>query len=528
LLYRLLWLLLSLSALWAALAGFARNTWRVLQSSDIGWLVRTGEYIIAHGTIPAHDIFSWTCSSCHLIAYQWLFEVVAGWLFELGGLWLVGLAACAVTALTYLYLLPRQWLALRIPGAVTFGFLALSLTPQLFYARPQLVSFALMAICAGILEQHRRAPGSVAIWSLPLLMVLWTNLHSFWFVGLFMIACYWLTGLPLVPKVSAPAGDRAQAPEKLGIVLAASLAAVLVNPYGPDLVRYNLTFLTEPDFARITELRPSVDRPIQPMIPFFVYLCLSWLMVIWRHRAVPLSGFILMAASTVAALLMRRFAPVAAILCWPYVGLALADLDFLWRRLPSATAHLTRLNERVPRLLQQAAQPGSPASQLCLIALALGTAIVCWRRTFPDPAGTWLTHAGDRRPAIRFLKEKTLGQRMLNDSTTGSNLILAGVLPVFIDTRFDLYGREFCQSWQDCMDAKPGWREYLNGLKISHIVIGKYQKLNQALRRTHEWLPVYHDPDTFIWVRAPLSRSVPSTAERNTRSHPSSSNHDAL
>ncbi|HEY9869835.1 MAG TPA: hypothetical protein V6D08_11765, partial [Candidatus Obscuribacterales bacterium] len=105
-LYQFLWMLLSLSALWAAIIAFGTNVWRVLQSSDTGWIVRTGEYIIFKGCLPTHDIFSWTCTGCRFVTYQWLFEVAAGGLFAVGGLWLVGLAACTGIALTYLYLLP--------------------------------------------------------------------------------------------------------------------------------------------------------------------------------------------------------------------------------------------------------------------------------------------------------------------------------------------------------------------------------------------------------------------------------------
>ena len=66
-------------------------------------------------------------------------------------------------------------------------------------------------------------------------MVLWANLHSFWFVGLLMLLCTLI-------------GERKNRRQLLLLTLCCSLA-VLVNPYGLELVKYNFSFVSQPEAA---------------------------------------------------------------------------------------------------------------------------------------------------------------------------------------------------------------------------------------------------------------------------------------
>ncbi len=499
--YLILWLVLSVSSLGSCLVAFGAHTFRILQSSDTGWIIRAGQYIISEGKLPVHDVFSWTCTGCNWILYQWLFECATAALFIAGGLWLVGLFSCIVLAVVFLYLLPRQWLMLGIPAFISFAFVGLALTPHCFFARPQLVSYVCLAVFAGILERARTTGESRRLWLLPPLMVLGVNCHSFWFIGLTMIAAYCLDGWLSVFKRGIAGADRRQQ-MILTQVLAVAAVCVLANPYGANLVAYQFSFLQDPDFARIHELRPIFAVPYEANLPFIVYLAASWALVIWRRRTVPSAGLWLMAAASLAALLMRRFAPVAAVVCWPFLGLALADLRSLWQRLPAPIdAQPMVLSPRVEHLWRRLTDSGARLHCLVHLALVIAVAVAMWLWSFPHPGRTWFTHAGDRREGIEFLKALHLGPRIFNDGTGGSNMIFAGCLPVFIDTRFDLYGKEFCQAWQSCMDAEPGWQQYLERRDITHIFIGRYSPLHTALKRSKHWLCVYLDGACAIWVR---------------------------
>ena len=81
------------------------------QSSDLGWLIRTGDWIRLHNAMPTHDLFCWWNHGKELISYQWLFEVMVSVANSTIGFWGIGLITTLLAGALLLYLLPKQWLS---------------------------------------------------------------------------------------------------------------------------------------------------------------------------------------------------------------------------------------------------------------------------------------------------------------------------------------------------------------------------------------------------------------------------------
>lgn len=302
---------------------FAANIDLVLQSSDTGWLIKTGQYILAHG-IPATDPFSYTCPERQLVIYQWLFAIMAGALFNWGGLWLVGLVAGCTATVIYLWLLPAIMLSQRVAAAYVFGLLSLVACPVWYWARPQLISFILIPVFIEILERQREY-GKSPVWLLPLLMLLWVNSHSFWFIGLGTVALYLIPALLNDLATNDSAKERAGKPIQTAIILAACIAAVFINPYGAGLIGYNWSFLGDSDYATIRELQPLWNFKFGFDISLPAYLLITWVCLLFGRRHVPLAGFILCAIASAAGLLVYRFVAVAVLITWPYLSRVLGQ-----------------------------------------------------------------------------------------------------------------------------------------------------------------------------------------------------------
>ncbi len=450
---------------------FTVFTQAVFQSTDTAWIARTGEYILGHG-LPKSDIFSWTCHWHSWTVYQWLFAVALGTLFKIGGLWLVGLAACVVAAFIYLFLLPAQMLKQGVRLPYVFGLLSLVIMPFWFLPRPQLVSFVLIPIFINIMERYRTDSSVKILWFLPLLMVLWVNCHSFWFLGLFIVFAYFIDTVKNGPS---------QKRQNLQWVLIACALSVLLNPYSWDLVSYNITFLTEPDFGKIWELRPWLlidPASYKGILAYFVIVCLA---IIAGRNAVPLAGLILTLTGTAAALFIFRFAPVAVLFTWPYLGMVLARYEHTRQTLPAGFF-------RAPSL--------SVFASLTLVISLTSFAV-----HFPNAQSVWFTHENSNQAAIQFLKaHPELTKQMFSDAEVGCSQILEGMLPVFIDTRFDMYGKEFCDQFADCMSAQPGWQDYLKKWNVSTICVKTDCGLYRELRQSSKWLPVFDNQLTSIWI----------------------------
>src|SRR5690348_15733661 len=63
----------------------------LLGDCDTGWHIRTGQWILAHRSVPAQDMFSFSKPGAPWFAWEWLSDVVLAGLNSVGGLKAVAL-----------------------------------------------------------------------------------------------------------------------------------------------------------------------------------------------------------------------------------------------------------------------------------------------------------------------------------------------------------------------------------------------------------------------------------------------------
>jgi hypothetical protein len=436
----------------------------VYGSPDSGWILKTGAYILETGRLPVHDLYSWTCADRPWIVYQWLFEVVAAAFLKVGLLWLAGLSAYTIAGILLFFILPRSWLSLSIPAWLTLAVLVLTVNDVWFFLRPQLASFLLLALWLAVLEQHRQGLSEKKIWFLPLLMVLWVNLHSFWFFGLAAVLSY-----------AVPVRRRT-----LWLVFLFCLAAVFINPYGAKIITYNFSFVTDAS-RTIAELKsPFILNQFQHFL-FLAYLSLCWLVLFWKSRELPKSGLAFAAFTTAAALYAARFMPLAILGTWTCLGLALSKTRVCQGDRPAC------LNSRL--------------FVACQLVFSILVPFLLWCRACPTQSAAARLFAQGQFDGISFLSRHNVhGERLYNDESLGSRLLFFEIARVFIDNRFDMYGKEFCDRWSVAHYADPGWKAYLQSFGVTAVAISEGQPLYGALLNEPDWLPVYDDRSLSYWL----------------------------
>jgi len=435
--------------------------WLFVFPPDSAWLLKTGAYMLQHMAIPQRDLYSWTAPDKPWVIYQWLYETIMAVFLQLGNLWLAGLAAFALAGKLLIFVMPIQWLRRGVPVWITFGMLTLALNEVWFQLRPQIASYFMILAVVTILEKHRRGGSKRWLWLLPPLLVLWTNLHSFWFIGLLAILCYALT---------APSERR-----WLWLTLALSTAAVLINPYGPAIITYNWSFVSDVT-QNIAELQSPFFFHNNETFLFFGYLVCAWAALIARHRKVPSAGFLFSAIATIAALRYARFMPVAILATWPYAGLALG-------------------NERSYSIFTERWL----AATMFVLAILFPTAI--WWHAVPGQRSAAELFTGRQLDGIMFLEQHAIpDERLYNDETLGSHLLFFGTRKVFIDNRFDFYGKQFDADWMVAHYGDPGWKQYLQRYEVNAIAISQGEPLKNQLLADPDWLLVYDDGTMSYWI----------------------------
>jgi len=212
---------------------------------DSGWLMATGRWVLAHGAIPSTDVLSYTSPEApwHYppLAGVLLYTIFSAWGYA-GLSWFCALACAAVVA----------YLALRAPSkGVAAPLLAILAVPSLVYRttpRADLFTTLLFAAlltelwrfhCSGTQEAKIQHGLSRQLWALPVIMLLWVNLHPGVIAGIGLLVGY--AALELSEMLFAE--RRAAAIVRLrraGPWLVAAVLTVLVNPWGLGLLRTSL------------------------------------------------------------------------------------------------------------------------------------------------------------------------------------------------------------------------------------------------------------------------------------------------
>ncbi len=203
---------------------------QVVFDTDVWWHVRAGQWILAHAQVPRLDPFTFASASRPWIDLHWGFQVALALAHRLGGVpGIVGLAAilCGAAFLTAFQVRLRQW-----PVAVT-GWCwvpALLVMSSRFDPRPEIASLLLMAAFLAVLFRADRSPRW--FWLLPVLQVIWVNVHSLFVLGPIIVGCY------LADRLARSLLGTLPAPRSLNWWKHAAPACLLLlpacwlNPYG--------------------------------------------------------------------------------------------------------------------------------------------------------------------------------------------------------------------------------------------------------------------------------------------------------
>jgi len=522
---------------------FAGMVERVFQSSDTAWLIKTGLLLWQAGpcnlfaALHQGDTFSFTAGGQPVLIYQWLFTLalaaatkVAALAGQNGAcvdiastnLAAAGYLTYIATALLLLFLLPYMMLKRGVKPVYTFGLLTLINMPIWYWARPQLVSFFMLPMFILLLEDFRRNGYRKRLWLLPVLLIVWVNSHAFWFMGLALILAY------LAPQVVSPKSVDYKHRRHLVGILATSCLAPLANPYGADLVRHTLSFGSEPDFGQISELQPTLLTNPLGHRGIWLYFVIAWCVLLARRAMIPLTGLFFCALSTFTGVVCYRFAAVAVLITWSYLSIALgrgqqgsagsasetegsvSGTDGSVSGTDGSTSKTDgseiKAKESAIKAKESAIKTVSPVSTaLALIAPIFATAV--YFNYCQSQKQIWFTHNDSNQKVTAFLKQNSqLRSRLFCDAALGCSLILEDLTPVFIDTRFDLYGKTFCREYQDCLNGSVtdtfNWRSYLDKWQINTLAIKNSAPLNNELNhaaRQGSCKKLYDDGIYSVW-----------------------------
>lgn len=220
---------------------------------DFGWHLRSGQYFIEHG-IPKYDVFTYTATDFHWVNHEWLSDIVVALVFGVGSYWLL------------MFMYGAMWtIAVAIMSRGVHWALVISATVAILpFAGIRALTWSALglALLSLLLRQKNKR------WRLiiPLLFLIWANVHGSFLVGIVY------GGWRVLQERSW----------KLAIIGVTSLAVTFINPYGVGI--YTEVFRTMLD----SELHANIVEWARFALPLSaIPYVLTWLgLTVYRNRRI--------------------------------------------------------------------------------------------------------------------------------------------------------------------------------------------------------------------------------------------------
>lgn len=481
---------------------------RLLRDGGIGWHIRTGDWILKTHTIPRTDPFLTTTFGKTWYAWEWLYDVAASGIHSMAGLNGIVFLTAVVIALTFALVLRRTMAnGGNLVVAMLFLLLAIAASSVHFLTRPHVLSWLFTVIWIGLLEDFEtQGKGLRLIW-LPLIMVLWVNVHGGFLLGIILLGIYASSDL-FEGWIAATADERGRAfgrARALSGVAILALGASLLNPYSYTLYSHIYQYLTDPFLIdHIDEfLSPNFHGLAQKS--FAVLILLTILTLALTRSRLRVRDLVIVPFAVCSGLYATRNIPVSSILLVliivPLLSTGLKD----WVRdetLPGGMRNfIWRLKQFGTRMA--AMDAGLRGHLLAVVTLILGV----WVCAQSGMLGTTrvLNARFDRTrfpvQATDYLESTNIAGAVFCPDRWGGYLIyrLFPMSRVVVDDRHDLYGSEFVKRYLKIVRGEVGWDKNLAEMHPYWVMVPEDSAIASLLTDRQGWRRVYGDDTAVIF-----------------------------
>ncbi len=510
-----------------------------LRPTDLWSHVVYGDRIVAERAIPTVDPLLPLAEGMRVVDLSWLAQVVFSQTFRFGGAEaLVGLFTVVVW-LSYVVLGRTCFLATKnLAVSTLLTGLALNVGwNRLTTIRPENFALLLFAVLLWLLTAHRlKRDDSILVddrrgeWKLwlgiPLIFVLWANLHGSFFCGLAVLACFFGGRVLEVAwherSLRAVTADRETRRRLYWLELAA--AATLVNPYGIDAWIEALQFSSNPIVRDVVEWQPLVMIGVGGRE--FMLACVA-LMFVLRHSRKPVAPtdvLLLGVFGLMAAMQVRMtgwFAFVWAVTIAPHLAdvvsraFAAGDVDGVAAAGASSDGE-TPTDDDANDLLMPADGRSYRYTLACAGVLWIAFAFTTFARPLlggePRSAESLYGPQTPLQLTAWLRKNPPVGQ-VYNPQYWGDWLGWAGPqsLRLFANTHVHLMPRGAWADYRRISDSDNGWEVALERHRVKTAIVDKVGQsaLARAIRLSSDWVPAYEDDQALVMRRrAPVAAAT--------------------
>jgi hypothetical protein len=470
---------MTMPRLWAFLAVFLPVLAALvanLPSVDLAYHLRAGGQILDGGGIPATETWTYTAPGAAWLDQQWGAQVLMAAVYRLAG-WtglvllrasLIGVAFGLVYVIASRRGVASRRAALLTLAAFTVAAVALALRPQLF----GMVCFSLTLLLVSERARHPRW-----LWLVPVVVVVWANLHGSFFLGPLVVGLAWLEDVH----------ERVPGARRTLLVSLVAAVAACVTPFGPLVWVYAAGLTTNAEVTeRIGEWQPTSLRSLPGILFFASAMAVAALLARSGARASwPRLAWL-------GAFFVIGIYAIRGVAWWP---IAAATLIAGWlvpaRREGEAERQGTPLMRRINLVV---------AGALVVVGVAL---LPLWRPLDPGlgaPTGVVGIAPSGITATLREIARP--GDRLFNPQPFGSWFEFAlPDLPVALDSRIEVFPSQVWDDYEAVIGGTDGWRDILERWGVTIVVTLEGDDALDARLATEGWVEIHRDDDGAVFVR---------------------------
>jgi hypothetical protein len=501
----LIFILLFAAMTWGALAP------RLLGDAGIGWHIRNGEQMLRTHSISRTDSFSSTMGGRPWFAWEWLYDIViAGahdWLGLNGVVFFTALVIAATFALALRLALRRGAV---LPVAVILLMLSVGASTIHFFARPHVLSWLFAVIWFQLLDSSETTgtfKRNRLLW-LPVLMLLWVNLHGGFLLGFALLGLYLLAGLIecSISREGQKGATRRRLQQLVTLTLL-SLLASLINPYGYKLHVHIYRYLSDRWLMNHIDEFRSPDFHGVAQQCFAALLLIAIVAVAIAPKKPQLSRLFVIIFAAYSGLYASRNLPVSSILLTLIVAPLLSQTVAEARTNPGLSLWLRAFFSRCESFTSRM---GSMELRFRghiwpVVAVILGLFLCLQHGRLGSHQFMDARFDAKRFPvqAAEVIAQRGIAEPIFAPDSWGGYLIyqLYPQTRVFVDDRHDLYSAPFLKDYLKVIRVAPGWNAVLNEKHVDWALVPAGSSLANILRETPQWTVTYDDSVAILFHR---------------------------
>lgn len=457
------------------------NGTQLFGDGDTHWHIGAARWMLEHGQVLNHDVFSHTMPGVPWNSHEWLSALVLYGAYQTAS-W-PGLVVLTVTAYVAALGLIARYLLDRLEpayGILLTVFAGASIASHLL-ARPHVLVLPILVFwaisCMTASDQHRRPS-----WFLVPLMTLWANMHGSFVVGIGLVVVF---GLEAWMR-AGQARNRIRVLKVWGIFFLAILFASLVSPHSIQGILFPLKVNHMPFMLEVIGEWQSPNFQQVTMQEMWI-LGLLGVAVVLRLRIPPLRTLLLLLLIHMSLQHVRHvdlLGALAPLLIASPLAVALKDIH---SRQKSAAA--------LDRFFASGVRHANPIVSIAALVVSLFIGLALPSKPLVPPQQVAPVNA------VAAAKRLGLSGNVFNGYIFGGYLIYSGI-PPFIDGRADMYGDDFLKKFIDAYNASPGkLLPLLHEYKVEWTLLAPDTPAISVLDASDGWNRVYADEHAVIHQR---------------------------